>query len=1073
MRCRKNLYDALSVRNAHDADFFLELLPGPRDRDGLPDSLRFWKTRIEETDPDHTFAVGLLYGPSGCGKSSLVKAGLLPRLSEKVIVDYVEATAAETETRLLGGLRKRCPALPDHLGLNETLAVLRRGQGLPEGKKVLIVLDQFEQWFHAKKEEENTELVQALRQCDGVRVQCLVLVRDDFWMAATRFFRELELRLLEGQNSAAVDLFPPRHAEKVLAAFGRAFGALPESGTALGKDQQQFLEQAVRGLSQEGKVICVRLALFAEMMKGKPWTVATLKEVGGTEGLGVTFLEETFSAATAPPEHRYHQRAARAVLQALLPESGTDIKGAMSSYAELLEKSGYAGRPKDFEGLIHILDSELRLLTPTDPEGADLASRERQRPKDRPPVADAPGSLGRYYQLTHDYLVPSLRDWLTRKQKETRRGRAELLLADRATVWTARPENRQLPSLWQWLSIRWWTRSKNWTPPERKMMRRATRYHALGGLVAVACLLLLAEVGWVLTGVGWQSMGRMNAHHLRDRLLEAETSDVPRIIKDMAPYRRWLDPLLREDYARAEKENDPRKQLHASLALLPVDNYYVDYLNRRLLQGQLQEVLVIRKALVGHQQVLTKRWWKLLENRQNDQDQRFRAACALAAYTPDDPRWKKVGPDVAAMLVIQKPFLIAQWTAALKDVGPWLIPPLADFLVDGKRSLSERGLIATVYGTYAADLPDGYARLEEQLDENSPPRASVAAKVALARRQASVGVALLIMGRGKKVWPLLRHRPDPTLRSYLIDRMGPGGVEAKVLTSRLAEEKEVSARRAILLGLGEYGPDRLAQAQRLKLLPLLLQLYRNDPDPGIHGAAEWLLRQWQAAKELKEIDKRLATGKVEGKRRWYINRQGQTMMIIPKPGVFWMGEGKERHRRRIGRSFAIASKEVTVRQFLRFRQSHRYDKQYAPSRDCPVTMVTWYEAAEYCNWLSKQEGIPKEQWCYLPNEAGKYAAGMKMAANYLQRTGYRLPTEAEWEYACRAGAETGYSFGEPEDLLGKYAWYIRNALSKSHPAGRLRPNDQGLFDMHGNAWEWTQDVYKEWVRAKGGKIIND
>ena len=68
--------------DAHDSDFFLELLPGPRDRDGLPDSIRFWKTRIEEKDADDTFSVGLIYGPSGCGKSSLVKAGLLPRLSD-------------------------------------------------------------------------------------------------------------------------------------------------------------------------------------------------------------------------------------------------------------------------------------------------------------------------------------------------------------------------------------------------------------------------------------------------------------------------------------------------------------------------------------------------------------------------------------------------------------------------------------------------------------------------------------------------------------------------------------------------------------------------------------------------------------------------------------------------------------------------------------------------------------------------------------------------------------------------------------------------------------------------------
>ena len=97
------------------------------------------------------------------------------------------------------------------------------------------------------------------------------------------------------------------------------------------------MKQAVSGLAQEGKVISVRLALFAEMMKGKAWTPASLKAVGGTEGVGITFLEETFSAATAPPEHRYHQKAARADLKVLLPETGSDIKGHMRSYAELLE----------------------------------------------------------------------------------------------------------------------------------------------------------------------------------------------------------------------------------------------------------------------------------------------------------------------------------------------------------------------------------------------------------------------------------------------------------------------------------------------------------------------------------------------------------------------------------------------------------------------------------------------------------------------------------------------------------------------------------------------------------------
>ncbi len=157
--------------DAHDADFFLELLPGPRDREGLPEGLRFWKTRIEESDPDNTFSVGLIYGPSGCGKSSLVKAGLLPRLCEDVISVYVEATPDETETRLLHGLRKRCPALEGNLTLIETLATLRRGQGIPVGKKVEIVLKDsgdgipsknlkyiFEPFFSTKEAEKGTGL---------------------------------------------------------------------------------------------------------------------------------------------------------------------------------------------------------------------------------------------------------------------------------------------------------------------------------------------------------------------------------------------------------------------------------------------------------------------------------------------------------------------------------------------------------------------------------------------------------------------------------------------------------------------------------------------------------------------------------------------------------------------------------------------------------------------------------------------------------------------------------------------------------------------------------------------------
>jgi serine/threonine protein kinase/formylglycine-generating enzyme required for sulfatase activity len=1111
--------------DVHDADFFLELLPGPRDRDGLPDSIRFWKSCVEESDPDNTFSVGLIYGPSGCGKSSLVKAGLLPRLAADVLPVYVEATANETESRLLHGLGKVCPTLTPQLvpqatgggsnGLRETVAALRRGQWVPKGKKVLIVLDQFEQWLHAKREEQNTQLVQALRQCDGGRLQCMLLVRDDFWLAVTRFFGELEIDLLQGHNTAPADLFDLDHARNVLAAFGRAFGRLPENPRDMTKEHKEFLKSAISDLAQEGKVICVRLALFAEMLKGKPWIPATLREVGGTEGLGVTFLEETFSSTAANPTHRLHQRAARAVLAALLPESGTDIRGHLRSRGELLVASGYAARPKAFDDLIRILDSELRLITPTEAEavaGSELTM-------DHSPQTTC------YYQLTHDFLVPSLRDWLSRKQKETRRGRAALALADRASIWHIRPENRQLPSFPQWLNIRMLTRKENWTEPQRRMMRRASRYHAVRGSALLGLLLVVALISW---GVWQQVNQQRQADHAADlvrHLLDANIAQVPSILSEIKGHRLWADPLLRDQNQKAEPYSS--QKLRTSLALLSVDPTQVEYLYQTLLfHSNPDAVPVIRDALFPQREALIDRLWRVLEQPDpGTEGQRLRAGALLALYDPDSPRWEKCSAGVVEELVAENVIFLGLWMEAFRPVKARLLGSLSTVFRDTKlERTSERNSATSILAAYVADQPDrladllmdadpkqfavlfpklkglgdrGAIFLEREIGKHLAPDTRADSKDRLDQRQANAAVALLEMGRADTVWPLLKHSQDPSVRSYLIHRLGLYEADPLAIINRLHTEKDLEIRRALLLSLGEFGESQLSVAKRTEIMPTLFEEYRSTPDPGIHSAVEWLLRQWKQDHELEQfykgwakdkkskeqallrIRQELTDEKEKAKPRWYVTGQGQTMVVLAGPVTFLMGSppseagrsaNEHLHCRSIRHSFAIASKAVTLEQFLRFDKDYNYEPLFAPTKDCPACGMTWYAAAEYCNWLSEQEGLPKEEWCFEPNTHDKYDEGMRLAPDCLKRTGYRLPTEAEWEYACRAGSVTSRYYGESDRLLEKYGWYLVNANNRSWPVGIMKPNDWGLFDMHGNSWTWCLErYYKDFAISTGGR----
>jgi formylglycine-generating enzyme required for sulfatase activity len=180
------------------------------------------------------------------------------------------------------------------------------------------------------------------------------------------------------------------------------------------------------------------------------------------------------------------------------------------------------------------------------------------------------------------------------------------------------------------------------------------------------------------------------------------------------------------------------------------------------------------------------------------------------------------------------------------------------------------------------------------------------------------------------------------------------------------------------------------------------------------------------------------------------NSIGMDLMLIP-PGEFLMGspafeDGRQanetQHKVTLTKPFFMGITEVTQLQFFRVLRKN-------PSKfkavEHPVEQVTWEDAVEFCARLSD---LPAEK------RVGRV---------------YRLPTEAEWAYACRAGTKTAYSFGDSKSELGDYAWYDKNSENTTHPVGQKKLNPWGLYDMHGNVWEWCQDWYGDYP---GGKLTD-
>jgi formylglycine-generating enzyme required for sulfatase activity/protein-S-isoprenylcysteine O-methyltransferase Ste14 len=619
-------------------------------------------------------------------------------------------------------------------------------------------------------------------------------------------------------------------------------------------------------------------------------------------------------------------------------------------------------------------------------------------------------------------------------------------------------------------------------------------------------------------------------------VLNADIAQVPTIVDQMAEYRQWADPLLREENSKAADKS--RQKLHTSLALLPVDASQAPYLKDRLLDAQAGEVAVIRDALFPHKDQLVGELWAVVESpKKGKESQRLRAAAALAKHDPESEKWAKASVLVVHDLVQQNPVYLLYWSEAFRPVRAPFLAPLSEVYRDHRpEQTAERSLATYLLADYAADNPHALAELLMDADERQfgaifPVAASglhaspqgrplvatlltgeIDKKLAadlpssddrrekLAKQQVNAAVALFRLSQPEKVWPLLKRTPadDPRVRSYLIHRLGPLGADVGAILKRLDEEQDTTIRRALLLSLGQFSDEQLPADARSSRLQKLKAIYHNEADPGLHAAAEWLLRRWQQEEWLKRENERWAKQKEERDDRlagirqllardkektplqWYVNGQGQTMVVIPGPVEFVMGsplteKGRRRndefqHRKRIGRTFALGAAPVTKELFLRFQPSFSHSEiMRYPLPTCPIGGVTWYEAAAYCNWLSKEEGIPENQWCYETDARGQV---VKLKEHYLSLTGYRLPTETEWEYACRAGAATSRCYGETAELQTQYGWNYDNTPVQTQPVGTLKPNDWGLFDMQGNVANWCQERHKPYA-ADQGKPIDD
>jgi eukaryotic-like serine/threonine-protein kinase len=446
----------------------------------------------------------------------------------------------------------------------------------------------------------------------------------------------------------------------------------------------------------------------------------------------------------------------------------------------------------------------------------------------------------------------------------------------------------------------------------------------------------------------------------------------------------------------------------------------------------------------------------------------------------------------------------------LTSIFPRIAPPLTEICVDPDREPATRSNAAEALGALllmrgdVVELARAAVRARpdaarilflelSRVDDVGPARQFLrsvlaepaanptdeAANESLAARQANAAVALASLHEPSVLWPLLRHRTDPRLRTRTIQTLARSDVAAIVppRLSRPRAELDPSEHQALLMTLAEAERADLDALINGPVADLVADQYADHPDAAVHSAAWLVLRRWGRNDLIAQADERMRVRPDPihpAHRGWRAGPNGHTFLTLRGPITFRMGSPsfeadryprETLHARRIDRSLEVATKEVTVRQFLNYvkdrpidAKGYSPDPRYGTDPDLPAHEVNFYESMRYCNWLSRKANLEP---CYPePVESG-----MTLPENLVDRHGFRVPTEAEWEYFCRAETSTARPFGSTDELLPRYGWTFLNSRNLLHPVASLLPNDFGLFDVMGNVWEWCGEglppIHKE------------